>query len=165
MSNVKLAFGTAADATITLASLADGASRESTAIDNSSNLYIDYQVTLKYKLVAGTPTGQVSIGYYATLDGSEYTGGATGVDADYATGFAAHGFNGYYAWFNFQPMQSNTQIKVGPFWLSDIIGGSGNAGFVPQKFGFWIHNASGFAFTGTAGDHGIKYQGVYATIL
>ena len=56
MANVKIYYDTAADVTITLASLATDTNlltgRKSTAVDNSSNKYLDYLIS--GKITTGT---------------------------------------------------------------------------------------------------------------
>ncbi|NBW19056.1 MAG: hypothetical protein EBR82_64880 [Caulobacteraceae bacterium] len=68
MADVKIYYVSPSDATITLASLASDtnllAGRESNAIDNSSNLYLDYLIS--GKVTTGTsPTTARSIEVWA----------------------------------------------------------------------------------------------------
>ena len=85
MTDIKKAYGTSTAITITLASLAhsDNAGRESTAVDNGTNKFIDALVQIKVKLAAGTPSADRTVYVYAygSEDGTTYTDNATGSDA------------------------------------------------------------------------------------
>lgn len=86
MADIKKAYGTSTAITITLTSLAhsENAGRESTAVDNGTNKFIDALVQVKVKLAAGTPSGDRAVYVYAygSEDGTTYTDNATGSDAD-----------------------------------------------------------------------------------
>src|SRR3990172_867482 len=85
MSDIKAKFGTGNQGiTVTLASLADNGARESAAVDNTANLFLDALVMLKVKTGAsGTlSTGYIEVYAYGTSDGgTTYSDGATGSDA------------------------------------------------------------------------------------
>ena len=88
MSDVKTAYGTNGQAlTITLASLADSTSagRESTAVDNSSNKFLDALVLAKVKIAnsgAIALPSAVFVYAYGTVDGgTTYGDTVTGSDA------------------------------------------------------------------------------------
>ena len=86
MATGKLLYGTNNQAiTITLASLANVAYRESTAVDNGTDLFVD--VLIGGKITTGTsPTADREIVFYAygSVDGGTYySGGVTGSDAGY----------------------------------------------------------------------------------
>ena len=87
MASVKEAFSSAASLTITLNSLASSATagRESTAVDNTSNLYLDALVEVLVSFPNSAPANDKTIYVYAyaALDGTNYTGAATGSDAAY----------------------------------------------------------------------------------
>jgi hypothetical protein len=87
MADIKLAYGTASDATITLASLASDtnllAGRESSAIDNTSALALDYLIS--GKITAGTsPTASRSIEVWAvgSWDGTTWPDVFDGTNSD-----------------------------------------------------------------------------------
>ena len=88
MAVIKQQFGTNNQTmTITLASLATTASREATAIDNTTNLFMDVKVSVKVKTNAAgvVATGAVNVFAYAAADGGvTWAGGVTGTDAAYA---------------------------------------------------------------------------------
>ncbi len=81
MANVKVSYTTVGTMTLSSPASSGSAARESTAIDNSSNLYVDYLV--RHKFVAGTVTGnkQVICYVYGSEDGTNYESVATGSDA------------------------------------------------------------------------------------
>lgn len=85
MASIKTALGTSNQAfTVTLTSLGNAAARESTAIDNSGNLYLAVRIAVKVKANAsGTvATGVVNVYVYETADGgTTYTSPATGSNA------------------------------------------------------------------------------------
>src|SRR3954469_13201213 len=84
MAEAKIKYAASTALTITLAALAASATagRESTAVDNQTNLYDDVLVGGTIT-VGTTPTvnTQVEVWVYASYDGTNYTGGATGTDA------------------------------------------------------------------------------------
>ena len=81
MATTKVAYASSASLTITLNSLGNGSARESTAIDNSSNLYLDahVRVSISAGSVSGAPL--VSVYAYGSEDGSVYPDPVTGSDA------------------------------------------------------------------------------------
>jgi hypothetical protein len=85
MTTTKLLFGTSNQTiTVALASLTNSSARASTAVDNSTNLFLDALVQLKVKTGASgtTATGTVNVYAYGTANGgTNYTDGATGTDA------------------------------------------------------------------------------------
>src|SRR5439155_22401332 len=63
-TSIKRAYASPASMTCTLASLANSAARESTAVDNTSNLYLDAMVYLACKLQTGTPGADLAVLVY-----------------------------------------------------------------------------------------------------
>lgn len=87
-ADIKQKLGTTNQAiTITLNGLADDSYRMSTAVDNTSNLFLDVLVQLKIDTAnVGAPAGDKNVLVYAygtADDGTTYSGGATGIDAAY----------------------------------------------------------------------------------
>lgn len=76
-----MAYASSASITITLNSLGDGAARESTAIDNSSNLYADAHVRVSVKVGTVANEKRVLVYAYGSEDGSLYPDTITGSDA------------------------------------------------------------------------------------
>lgn len=157
MADTKLAYSGAASITITLASLATGGARECTAIDNSTNKYLDAMVYLAFNIGAGTPGSDkaIYVWFYGSEDGTNYTDNATGSDAAVT-------------------MRSPTNL-VGPFVVSaptasvtyKVVIASVAAffgGVLPYKWGFVIENKTNIALSSTEGDHTKEYKGIYSTV-
>jgi len=144
--------------TVTLASLASSATagRESTVIDNSSNLYRDAIVTVKVKLQSGTIGNDKAVIVYAygTVDGgTTYTGNATGSDAAYTMDDPT-----VLVPIGVIPTPTQSLTYTGTFRVAHAFGG-----VLPEKWGLFIRNYSGIALSATGSDHAVKYQGVYGS--
>lgn len=162
MTTASIAYGTATAMTILLTGLASSstllAGRESTAVDNSSTLAIDYIVGGKVTTSGtGTPlAGQIEIWAYGSYDGTTYSGGATGSDAGLT--FAAE-----------KPLLALLQViptdttaahvyEWGPKSIAQAFGG-----VVPKKWGiFIVHNTSA-ALNATVTNHEVKYTAINYT--
>lgn len=157
MSDIKQKYGTSNQTiTLTLASLANGSSRASTAVDNTTNLFLDALVSLNIKSGAsGTAaTGYVAVYAYGTSDGgSNYTEGATGSDAALTltspTNLKLIGLINVVA--------NATTYKAGPFSVAQAFGGQ-----LPDHWGIVVTNSTGGALDSTEGSHLKIYQGVLA---
>lgn len=161
MADVKEKLGTDAQAiTITLASLASAASRESATVDNTTNLYLDALVQAKVKTNASAPTGdkQVHVWVWGAVD---YT--ATATFPDTVTGSdAAITPNSptqlrYLGSINC-PSASTSYIKL----LGSIAEQFG--GVLPAKWGLVFTNATGNALDATGGSFEVQYQGISGTV-
>jgi hypothetical protein len=162
MANVKAVYGTEAQAiTCTLASLANSATagREGTAIDNTSNLFLDALVLVRVKLQAGTPANDKVVYVYVvgTVDA------ATPVWPDAFTGSdAAITFN--------SPVNARILGAIAaPTSAGTFIGGPWSVaaafgGVLPEKWSIAIRNYTGIALSATESDHKKLYQGVYASV-
>lgn len=154
----KLEFGAASQGiTCTLASLASGSARECTAIDNTTNKFLDAIVYLAIAIGAGTPGTQkaFNVWFYGSEDGTNYTDNATGSDAAVT-------------------MRNPSNLR-GPFVISvptasvtykAVIGSVASffGGVLPPKWGFVIENQCNITLSSTEGDHTKEYRGVYETI-
>lgn len=158
MANVKLEFGTSTALTITLASLAQAAARESTVVDNTSNKFLDAIVNVNIKLQTGTPGSDkcVYIYAYGSEDGTNYTDNATGSDAAVTmrapTNLKLIGVIS-------TPDSGGLTYKSGPMSVASAFGG-----ILPRKWGIVVENKSNVTFSATEGDHSKTYTGVYQTI-
>lgn len=157
MADLRQKYGTEAQAiTVTLASLASAASRESTAIDNSSNLFRDVLVMLRAKNHASTaPTGDkaIYVYVYGTVDTALplYPDAVTGTDAgitiDSPTHLKALGVLLFTA---------AAQTKNGGPWnVAAAFGGR-----VPSKWGIVIQNATGASLDASEASFKKEYQGI-----
>lgn len=155
MADLKQAFGASTMITCSLASKATGTSRESTAVDNSSNLFLDVIVNVTVKLQTGTPSGDkaVYVYVYGSEDGTNYTDNATGSDANITLRLPT----------NLRPLGVITTpdaggltYKSGPMSVAAAFGGA-----IPRKWGIVVRNESGVTLSATEGDHAKTYTGVY----
>ena len=157
MTDIKKAYGTSTAITITLASLAhsDNAGRESTAVDNGTDKFLDAMVQVVVKLAAGTPSADRTVYVYAygSEDGTTFTDNATGADAAITLTDppnvreigrircpAAGGLT-----YESQPMSVAKAFD----WI------------LPRKWGIVVRNNTNVAFDTTG--HAAKYTGIYFT--
>lgn len=165
MADLKLSYPAASDLTITLASLASDTNlltgRESAALDNSANLYLDYLIS--GKITAGTsPTASRSIEVWAVgswdgtnwpdvFDGTESAETITSADikasvcrlvASMATAST-----------------SDRTYHFGPVSLASAFGGT-----LPPKVVLFVTHSTGVNLNSTAGNHQIRIQPVFQTV-
>lgn len=165
MADIKQAYGTASDLTITLASLASDASllagRESATIDNTSGLNLDWLIS--GKITTGTsPTAARQIEVWAVgswdgtnwpdvFDGTESAETVTSADIKAAicrpVAVMATGST------------SNVTYHFGPVSLAAVFGG-----IVPPKVVLFVVHNTGAALNSTAGNHQIRLQPAYETV-
>lgn len=156
MTTTKESFGTQGVAiTCTITSLTTTSARQSTAVDNSTNLYLDALVTATIKSGASstTATGTAVLYAYGTVDGgTTYTEGATGSDAAITltspTNARIIGIINIVA--------NSTTYTGGPFSVAAAFGG-----ILPQKWGIIVLNSSGGTFDASTAS--VEYQGVNLT--
>lgn len=156
MANITQGYGTSNQAiTITIASLANGSSRQSTIVDNTSNLFTDALVLLKIKTGASgtTTTGVVTVYAFGTTDnGTTYSENAGASDAAIT-------------------LTSNPNVRLvgvincvanATTYYSPVFSiASAFGGVLPAKWGIIINNGTGGALDSTGGNHSAVYQGVY----
>jgi hypothetical protein len=157
MSDVKTAYGTSNQAiTCTLTSLANNAQRQSTAVDNTTNKFLDALVFLKIKSAAASTsgTGYFNIYAYGTSDGgTTYSDGATGTDGSITLTSPPN-----MRLIGVVNMVANSvTYEGGPFSVAAAFGG-----VLPDHWGIVVENKSGAAFDGTTAS--AWYQGAYATV-
>ena len=155
MADLKIKYGTSTAFTLTLASLASSATvgRESTAIDNTSNLYVDALVYVKVALQAGAPANDqtVYVFVYGSEDGTNYTDNATGTDAAITMRVPS----------NLRPLgvistpTNGATYPGGPFSVAQAFGG-----VMPRKWGIVVRNYSGQTLSATEGNHAYTYTGI-----
>ena len=153
--DIKAKLGAAAAAiTITLNALADDGARESLAVDNTANLFLDALVQLLIES-NGVPAGDCNVLVYAygTADGgTTYSGGATGADAAY--GAVAGQLITNCKLLGIVAVDADAEV-----FESDVFSiASAFGGVVPAKWGIIVVNQ-----TGQALDAGCDafYQGIY----
>jgi hypothetical protein len=158
MASIKIAYGTSTAFTLTLASLASSATagRESTVVDNTSNLYIDALVQIKVKSSSSALANDKAVYVYAygSEDGSTYTDPATGSNADITltapTNMRLIGVIAVPA--------TSTTYEGQPMSVASAFGG-----FLPRKWGIVVRNYTGQALDSTEGSHSYSWTGVYYT--
>lgn len=156
--NITAKYGTTNQTiTITIASLTNNSARESTVIDNSTNVFLDALVMVKIKSAAASTssTGYVNVYAYGTTDTStpSYSDTATGTDA--AITLTAPPNVRLIGVVNV--VANATTYKAGPFSVAAAFGG-----VLPEKWGIIIENKSGATLDATGGNHFAIYQGVEA---
>lgn len=146
--------------TITLTSLASAGARASTAVDNTVNLYEDVYLFFKMATnAAGTSaTGYINIYGYGTIDGgTTYAEGITGTDAGVT--LTAPPNLVLIAQFN---ANTNAATKTfGPISFCRMYG----LDRMPAKWGIVVVNQTGAAFTATAANYAVTYQGISGQLV
>ena len=160
MANIKEVFGTSNQAiTITITSLASSLTvgRASTAVDNTTNLFLETFVMVKVKTSASALANDkgVYVYGYATADGgTTYTDSITGTDAGFTrtdpTNLPLLGFINC-------PATSTTYVG-GPWAVAALCYG----GVLPAKWGIFVANFTGQALDASVGN--AFYQGAYSSV-
>lgn len=141
--------------TITLASLANAALRQSAAVDNTTNKYGDAHV-YGHVQSNGTPlaTGSYSVYFMGSNDnGTTYSNNASGSDA----AFTPDSVN------NLIPIASSvttaTASLVSFFRIASLAQAAGLQ-MLPSKWAIAVINNSNVALTATGANHVFSYQGL-----
>lgn len=155
-ADVKEAFGTSTAMTCTLASLATGSARESTVVDNTSNLYPSALVYIAVKVGTVAAPKAVNIYAYGSEDGTNYTDPATGSDAGITIAAPT----------NLRPLGSiATLTNSGTYKSHPMAVEAAFGGWLPRKWGVVIENQSGANLDSTEGNHTKSYSGRYLTVV
>jgi hypothetical protein len=166
MADAKIAYGSSAAITITLASLATSSSlaggRESTAVDNTSNKYLDYLVG--GKITTGTsPTDAKSIlvYVYASVDDTPtYPDVLDGTDSDEtltSAGIRNAGLR--LAAAVTTDATSNRTYWIAPFSVAALFGGA-----MPKFFGIFVTHDTAVNLNSTGSNHAFSYTPVFETV-
>lgn len=163
MASIKTAYAASSNLTITLASLATSSSRlagqESTAVDNTTNLYLDYM--LSGKITTGTsPTASktIEVGVVGLMDDSTYPDVFDGTDSA-ETITSAEIKSAIYRSFSIATTStSNVTYPFGPISVANLFGGT-----LPKKFVVFVTHDTGVNLNSTSGNHQVTVTGVYAT--
>ncbi len=163
MASRKLAYANSAAITITLASLGSAAWRESTAIDNGTNLYLDAFVGGRVQIGAVGADGVLEFYAYGSWDGTLFTAGLSGSDAaiTWGTTGGVDSFNDLIPLgvANFDTTDDNDDVEYGPFSIAAAFGGR-----LPPKWGIVVRNPGATALHATGTNNAMAYRGVYETI-
>lgn len=165
MADVKANYPSASDVTITLASLASDTNlltgRESTAVDNSSNLYLDYLVS--GKITTGTsPTTARSIQVFVvgSWDGTNWPDVFDGTDSAETITSANH--KNSVCRFLAEMATDATSDRTyhfGPVSVASAFGG-----VMPKSFVVFVTHSTAVNLNSTAGNHQIRIQPYYETV-
>lgn len=159
MSNVKTAYGSNNQTfNCSLASLANSAARQSDAISNAVNDYIDILVQLKVKSGASgtSAAGFVCIYAVGSADGGTSYGESAGAsDAGITLTVPS----------NAKVIGSMNIVANGVSYISNPMSvAAAFGGVLPDHVVIIVENQSGHALDTTEGNHAKFYQGVYATV-
>lgn len=158
MATVNAAYASAASITLTLTSLGNGSWRQSAAVDNTSNLYVDALVGGSIQ-VGTSPTADTTIDIYvyASYDGTTYTAGASGSDAAYT----ADGEEVLLKLIKRIVVDgtSDQDYVWGPESVAALFGG-----VMPSKWGLVVENNTGAALNATGTNNETQFIGVTYTV-
>lgn len=161
MPTLTINYAAAASLTLGLVSLADAGWRESTAVDNSVNKYVDAHVGGKIQIGAVAADGTISFYAYGSYDGTEYTAGVTGSDGTITWGTTgATGVDGFNDLFFLGAIavdttDDNDDKRWGPFSVASAFGG-----ILPTKWGIVVRNSTGTAFHATGTNNECQFIGI-----
>ncbi|HVB33708.1 MAG TPA: hypothetical protein VNJ52_04960 [Patescibacteria group bacterium] len=153
MASVKLAYESTQTPTITLASLANGATRACTAIDNSSALDLDAVVFLQIK-TGGTgvsSTGHVDVYIVKSLDGTNWDDGFSGTDSGLSPVVGSTFLFSFPAYVNASSFLASERLSK----VFDRL---------PKKFSICVVNNTGAAFDSTAANFKLIVAPDYLTV-
>ncbi len=157
-STIKSSYGTSNQTiTCTITSLTNTSARASTALDNTSNLFLDVAVFCKVKSNAsGTnAVGYVNVYAYGTADGgTTYTQSATGTDA----GITLTTPPNARVIGTINVTANAVTYNAGPFSVS-----KGFDGIMPDHWGIIVENQSGATLDASVGS--CWYQGMLAQTI
>jgi hypothetical protein len=156
MATVNIAYAASAAITITITSLTSTSQRQSTAVDNTSNLYLDALVAFKIKTAsAGTSaTGAVKCYVYGTADGgTDYGDTVTGSDGSVTLTSPP----------NLRLLTVLNAVANSTTYISDPVSvAAAYGGVLPAKWGIVIENDTAATLDGTVGS--AWYTGVTQTV-
>lgn len=165
MADVKIAYGTPADATITLASLASDTNlltgRESTAIDNTSTLALDYLVSGKIT-VGTTPTTarQIEVWVVGRWDATNWPDVFDGTDSAETIASAEIKTTITRLVASIPTVAtSDRTYPFGPVSIASLFGG-----IVPQAFVFFVTHNTAVNLNSTGSNHQIRVQPITQTV-
>ncbi len=165
MADIKIAYGSAFDLTITLASLESDANllkgRESAAIDNTTDKFLDYLIS--GKITTGTsPTASRSIQIWAiaSFDGTSWPDVFDGTNSDETISLANVKNSSV---CRLVDELSTTATSDEDYYFAGVsIARLFNS--VPPKFVLFVTHNTGVNLNATAGNHVIRVQPVYRTV-
>lgn len=176
-ANIKAAYNAAANLTIGLATgpLASDANllagRQSTVIDNTSNLFLDYQIS-GFVCTGTSPTaGQIEVWAFGQIDDSgTYPDTLGALDANVTITSVTAGSGGTLtikqqglSLISTMGTGTSSNIKY-PFATMSVAALFGG-GAPPNKWGVFVVHNTVAALNGTAANHQITSRGLYSTAV
>lgn len=167
-ADVKVAYASSAAYTITLTSLATSstlvAGQESTAVSNTTNLYVDYLVGGRITMgaIAATVDKTIEVWLYGSVnDVPTYPDVLDGTDSA-ETLTSVNVKKGAIRLLDrmFVDTTANRVYWFGPVGIAQHFGG-----FVPKNHGLFVTQDSGQALSATAADHVLSHTGCYNTVI
>ena len=165
MASRKTAYGSSSALTITLASLASSATfvfgRESTLVDNTSDLYLDYG--LAGKVTTGTsPTNAKEIRIYLVglMEDSTWPDVFDGTDSDETV--TSVGILNSCTRLAASIITDGTSNRTYP--LSVVSVKRAFLGFLPKKFSAFVTHSTAVNLNSTGSNHAIYVTPIYETI-
>lgn len=152
-ADVKEALGGSTSITITANSLGSASARESTVVDNGTNLYLDAIVRVSVSVGTVAAPKEVRIYVYGSEDGSVYEDPATGSDAAITLEDPP-----VMKLARIIPVPTSSKVYEAVFTVAQCFGGT-----MPRKWGIVIDNQSGAALA--ASNNSASYSGVYQTVV
>jgi hypothetical protein len=151
--DIKAKFGTNNQAiTCTITSLASATQRGSTAIDNTTNVFLDALVQVKVKTGTIVAPSVVNIYAYGTSNGgTDYTDGVSGVDGNVTLTSPPNAI----LIGTIQCPANTTTYVGGPLSVAAAFNGT-----LPDHWGIVVENLTGAALDASVGS--AWYQGVLA---
>ena len=167
MADVKIKYSGWSAATITLASLATNSTfsvgRESTMIDNTTNLYDD--VLVAGKITTGTTTAtsaNILVYVYGVVDTTTYPTPFTGSDAGVTLTSVAQA-SSFLKLGSVLTTHTSAETSVahefGPFSVAQLFGG-----IMPPKWGLFVTHNTSVNLNSTGGNHFININGITYTV-
>jgi hypothetical protein len=149
-----LTYPAAATITLDLKSLANGSWRAGTAIDNTTNLYMDATIggSIQVHSTAPTAGGTIDFYLYASYDGTNYTGGASGTDGAYSDADNETSFHFMHSIVVTATI--SVDYEWGPFNVLSVLG------HMPPKWGVVVENNTGQILHATGTANITKYTGL-----
>jgi len=166
-ANVKIAYAASTPLTITLASLATSATfligRESAAIVNTSDLYIDGRITVAITTGTSAPTVDTEIRVYgvqALDDTPTWPDTMTGSDAG-CTVTNAYILDSAFILLGVTAVSASTAVDypIRTLTLAEAFG------FVPKRFSVFVSHNTGQNLHATGSLHSLAYIGAYLTAI
>ncbi len=144
--------------TITLNSLADDAGRESTAVSNTSDKFVEVLISGVLEAAASVGADSFADIYaYGQIASGKYSGSATGADAAYSTAAGQPLFKNLIKIGTvFLDQPTSEQFEWGPFSLADAFGA------IPPEWGIVVHwvDSGGSNVALHSSGNEVNYQGL-----